>query len=64
MWRATDAALIEGPPTAWEAVAVDRFAEAEFLLMSNPPSLTITVNGVVVTYDAIPAGEEADMSCS
>jgi len=64
MWRSTDPDLINGAPLAWEEAAIDRMAEAEFLLTTGPPSLTITINGVAVTYDAVPATEEADMSCT
>jgi len=64
MWRATDPDLINGPPAQWEEDADGRMADAEFLLTTNPPSLTITVGGLTVPYDAVPAGEEVDMSCS
>ena len=62
-WRANDPALINGPPQAWESAADGRLAEAEFLLTSGPPVLTITVGGETVGYEPIPASEDGDMSC-
>lgn len=65
MWRAVDPALEPGQiPDGWIGPTGDDLVEAEFLLTSDPARLTITVDGATVTYDPIPAGEEAAMTCA
>ena len=64
-WIATDPALRDADaPQAWEEAAIDRFVTADFLLSVDPPSLTITANGVTIEYEPVPADQDGDMSCS
>ncbi len=63
LWRAPEQKEGATPPPPWLEDANDGFAEAELLLTSNEPSLSITINETTIRYEPIDNPDQLTMAC-
>ncbi len=64
MWRAIDTEPGSAHPEQWGWDANDGLNEAEFLLTTSPPQLTITINDTTITYEPLGSADQATMNCA